>query len=740
MIHSLLTKVSTLLLAGGLIGGILLAAPRLAPPSASDWPDWRGPRRDGVSLEKGLPEKWSPGGENLAWKAPYGGRSAPVILGNRLFMQNATGRADTLQERILCLDADTGKMIWEHPFNVYSSDVPPHRIGWASPVADPATGNVYAIGANGTMLGLSNDGKLLWQRALVDEFGIWTTHGGRTPSPIIEGDLVIVSGIIEGWGETAVRRHRFLAFDKNNGQLIWQSTPGGRPYDTVYPTPIVAMINGVRQMIVGGADGAVYSIKPQTGELIWSYPISKRGINNCAVVKGTNVIAAHGEENLDTNEQGMIVSIDATGKGNLGKDHIKWSRLGFHGGYSSPVLDGDRIYQVDDSATLVAFNVNDGKELWKLNLGTIQKSSPVFGDGKLYVGTESGRFYILKPGSDKCEILDSDDLPGAEAESEQVTASVAISRGRVYLVSTAAVYCIGKKKTEALPPLAAEKDGAPPAGAAPSFVQVVPAEVVLKPGESVKFRARLFDAGGRFLREDTATWALDQLKGDLRDGQFTPAVDAGVQAGSIKATVGSITGAARIRVFPAPPMSEDFESIAPNGVPRGWVNADGKYLVRDLEGSKVLVKKADQPIFKRARAFMGPPNWSDYSVQADIRVTEKRRQMGDAGVVAQGYELVLFGNSQKLELESWQPETTRTVRTPFNWKADTWYRLKLQVENLPDGTARARGKVWPASETEPAAWMIEKIDRIPIKQGSPGLYADAPFEIFFDNVKVTANK
>jgi outer membrane protein assembly factor BamB len=146
-------------------------------------------------------------------------------------------------------------MIWEHAFNVYSSDVPPHRVGWASPVADPTTGNVYAIGANGTVLGLSNDGKLLWTRALVDEFGIWTTHGGRVPSPIIEGDLVIVSGIIEGWGETAVRRHRFLAFDKHDGQLVWQSTPGGRPYDTVYPTPIVAEINGIRQMIVGGADG-----------------------------------------------------------------------------------------------------------------------------------------------------------------------------------------------------------------------------------------------------------------------------------------------------------------------------------------------------------------------------------------------------------------------------------------------------------------------------------------------------
>jgi hypothetical protein len=113
--------------------------------------------------------------------------------------------------------------------------------------------------------------------------------------------------------------------------------------------------------------------------------------------------------------------------------------------------------------------------------------------------------------------------------------------------------------------------------------------------------------------------------------------------------------------------------------------------------------------------------------------------MGDAGVVAQRYALILFGNSQKLELESWQPETARTVRTPFAWKADTWYRIKLQVENLPDGKVRARGKAWAVSDPEPSSWTLEKIDPTGNRQGSPGIYADAPFEVFFDNLKVTSN-
>src|SRR6266478_3409519 len=70
--------------------------------SVEDWPDWRGPDRNGSSKEKGLPEKWSLKGDNLAWKAAYGGRSTPVILGDHLYLQNTSSRAETEQERLIC--------------------------------------------------------------------------------------------------------------------------------------------------------------------------------------------------------------------------------------------------------------------------------------------------------------------------------------------------------------------------------------------------------------------------------------------------------------------------------------------------------------------------------------------------------------------------------------------------------------------------------------------------------------
>ena len=133
---------------------LVLAGPAAVLLRGADWPDWRGPARTGVSTETGLPSAWSPAGENLAWKVPYGGRSGPVVFGDRLYLQNTSGAGATMQERLMCFHADTGKLLWEHKYNLFTSDVPPHRIAWASPVVDPATGNVFAFSGNGLLMSL----------------------------------------------------------------------------------------------------------------------------------------------------------------------------------------------------------------------------------------------------------------------------------------------------------------------------------------------------------------------------------------------------------------------------------------------------------------------------------------------------------------------------------------------------------------------------------------------------------
>jgi len=705
---------------------------------ASDWPEWRGPQRDGTSAEKGLPEHWSPAGDNLLWRAPYGARSGPIVLGDRIYLMNTAGNGATLQERVLCLDADTGRLLWEYKFNVYQSDVPPHRAGWASPAADPLTGNVYAFSVGAHVVALSRDGKLLWERPLAEELGMVTTHGGRTPSPVVEDGLVVVSGVTSGWGATARAAHRFVALDKLTGDIAWVSTPGTRPYDTTYSPPLVAAVNGTKLFIVGGGDGAVHALKLRTGEPVWKFEMAKRGLNTGVVLNGTTAIVSHSEENLDTSEMGLLAAIDATSKGAISRQQVKWAVPGFQGGFSSPVLDGDRVIQVDNGAVLHAFDAVTGRPLWRRNLGTIQKSSPLLADGKLYVGTENGKFYILRPRQDRVEVLD-EDLLGAEPTPEAIIGSPAISRGRILVPTVEALYCIGKKKLPPLPARPFVRDAAP-AGAVVAHVQVVPAEMLLKPGESVQFRARRFDAQGRLIGEGEVTWSVEQLKGSIEHGRLTAASDPVPHAGLVKAVSSGVTGSAAVRVVPPLPWSQDFEKLPANSIPRHWINATGKFVVREIDGNKVLVKLADNPFTKRARVFMGPSDWSGYTVQVDVMATERRRQMGDGGVVAQRYALVLFGNNQRLELQAWQPETQRTAAVPFAWKANTWYRVKLRVENLPDGTARARGKAWPAGEPEPQNWTVERVDPIPNRQGAPGLYADAPFEVYFDNLKVTWNE
>jgi outer membrane protein assembly factor BamB len=697
-----------------------------------------------VSLETGLLDKWALNGDGMLWRAPYGGRSAPLVMGNRVYLQNPAGRGVDLRERVMALDADTGKLVWEYKFNLFQSDVPPHRIGWASPAIDPETGNVYALSGGAEAIALSRDGKPLWQRSFGEEFAAFTTHGGRTMNPLVDGDLVIVSAAVSNWGGSANRSHRFIALDKRTGDVMYVANPGGRPYDTAYAAPTIATINGLRLLIAGLGDGAIHAIKPQTGEKVWSFVAAKRAINTGVVVKDGTVIVSHGDENIDVNELGLIAALDGSSTGDI--KTTKWAVKGTEFAFSSPVLDGARVYQIDGSSVMHAFDISTGKELWTLRLGTAQKAPPVFADGKIYVGTDGGKFFIVRPAADKGTILSAVELPnsvasccGSEGTPEQVLAGAAVSRGRIFFVSSDAVYAIGARRATNPTGFAVNTPAEAGAGM-PAHVQVSPTELVLAPGQKVQLKARLFDDKGRFLREDKATWSLEGLKGTLADGAFTVAADPVEQAGLIKATVGTLSGQARARVVRPLPWTETFDSYADGAAPPGWVNAvAGKIAVTTLDGQKVLQKAPDETIFKRIRAFIGPTNWSNYSFEADVRAATRRRQQGDVGITAQRYSLVLYGNAQKLKIEAWEPETTRTVTVPFEWKPDTWYRLKLRVENLPNGAVRAQGKAWAVGQPEPAAWTIEKVEQNGNREGAPGLFIDAQFGAMLDNFKLSAN-
>ncbi len=404
---------------------------------------------------------------------------------------------------------------------------------------------------------------------------------------------------------------------------------------------------------------------------------------------------------------------------------------------------------VDNGAILAGFDLKNGAKLWDKNLGTLQKGSPVLADGKLYVGTENGKFYILGPKADGVDVLDEDALGTSGAEEPILASPAGLERPRLCRVDERALRDRaedGEDRPRAQRPARSPRPARhppaprPPAPVPRRSVQVVPFDKVIKPTDKVKLDVRLFDAKGNRVAPQAATFTLEGLKGAVAaDGTFTPDAAAGLQGGTIKATVGTISGISRARVMPPLPVAYNFDDITGEAPPSAWIRATGVFKVADLDGQRVLQRLEDNTPGRRACLFLGTVDMHDYTIEADVRVTERRRQQGDAGILAQRYSLILFGNSQKMELQPWQANPAVTVSAPFQWKADAWYRVKLRVENLKDGSTRVQGKAWPRDEAEPEKWNVEKVDKLGHRHGAPGVYADAQFGAYYDNVKVTSN-
>jgi outer membrane protein assembly factor BamB len=740
------------------------------PATADDWTFWRGPEQNGVSREKVLPASFSTDPKdpksNLLWKAPFGCRSTPIVMNGRVYINNRAGEGIREQERVMCLDANSGNVLWEHRFNVFHSDIVSIRLGWTNLVGDPATGNLYSHGTQGFLTCFDKDGKVLWERSLTEEYGRISGYGGRLTSPIVDGDLVIIGFPNASWGDQAKPANRFLAVNKHDGTPVWWSEVSPVPA-TYYSNPVVAVINGQRLLITGATDGGIHALQVRTGKVVWSLKISGGPINSSPVVDGTKVYICGGEENVGNNLIGCVVCLDA---GNLkdGKPQVLWRHDGIKVKFTTPILHEGRLYVADDGARLYCYDANDGKALWKYSYGRNARGSPVWADGKIYVPEFNGRFHILKPGPRKCTELFEHFFPSPDGVSDvEIYANPAVANGRVYFSTRDETYCIGKKyhaiKADPVPPMSPE---APPQDGKPAWLQIVPADLVLQPGDSFHFGMKMYDANGVPCRGgDTLTvkWstpappvppgaknAPPSLKVTEGNGKYGVPANIPIQAGIMMVHANELSARARVRVVPKLPYLQKFDKLPDGAVPAGWVNAPGKFKVQTLkDGSKVLAKVAatSNPLLSRANAYIGPPQWTDYTILADLRSEQKGNDLPDMGVVANRYTLVLVGNTQSLRLVSWDamPRVDQTIRFPH--KSGTWYRMKLTVDVQKD-QAICRGKVWPRDDMEPRDWNVEITDPCPNREGSPGIYGYLTgyiddhwmTEAYFDNVRIVKNK
>jgi outer membrane protein assembly factor BamB len=706
-----------------------------------DWPSWRGPQQNGVSQETGLIDSWDYAGEgkNLLWKNPEAGSiSTPIVMRGKLYTL-ARNEPDTTREgeKVICLDAATGKKLWQNAFNIYLSDVPAERVGWSCCVGDPTTGRVYAMSVCGLLQCLDGDtGKTIWSRSLNEQFGLLSTYGGRTNVPVLAEDKLIISSVIIGWGDMARPAHRFMAFDKNTGEMIWFNGTRPLPEDTTYSTPLVSVLKGKKELVFGSGDGGVYGFQPRTGKQIWSFQLSRRGINVSPIVNDYFVYIAHAEENLDNQTMGGIVRIDGSGSGDVTKSNEMWRYPGMVG-KSSPLLIDGRLYAFDDGAKMYVVDAATGQEICKpiKLIGTIMRGSPVYADGKIYAATTMA-WHVIKPTAEGAKITHKLRLPA----DEEVGGSPIVSHGRIYLPTTGNLYCLGEKdaKPQATPAPPSPEENPVSADETPALVQVVPCEVLLTTNQKQSFTARLYNASGQFLKTAPATFTLDGPGAIDAQGVYTAPGGSAHVAAYVTAKVGELSGQARLRVVPPLPWKFDFSD---GEVPVTWVGARYRNIVREVDGEKLMVKVTTIPKGTRSGSFMGPTNLSNYTIQADVRGSLTNNKLPDMGVVAQRYTLDLMGASQQLQIRSWTPQLEKRFakNLPIAWKENVWYTLKLQAST--DGNkAVLRGKVWPRSEPEPKAWSIEATDEVGNLMGSPGLWGNAnDSEVFYDNIQVTPN-
>jgi outer membrane protein assembly factor BamB len=750
-----------------------------SPAAVTGWLSWRGPDQTGMSRETGLPDKVDP--KNPLWRADFPGQSTPVIANGKLYMMGYLGEAvdPDLQEGVACFDAETGKKLWQHLYNDFISDTIYLRYATSTPVIDPETGNVYAQGTQGILAGFTPDGKLLWKRSLMEEFGRLTFPNARTASPIIDGDLVITRGITANWGAQGPAADRFYAFDKKTGELVWASSPGDRPKDNSFSHPQLAWRNGKRVLYAALGDGSVAGLNARTGEPIWRVPLFRAGINATTIVHNNDkLIAIFGVPY----EPGQLVALKipdventnaAAGPVVLERKDVELWAADISTSTSSPILVGDTVYVVAEKGDLCAVDANTGAIKWKLKLGIEQRNScPFYADGKLYVpmldnpagkGTgdaasagSKGAFYIIKPG-DQPEILQH-----AELEGNCFGTPVAYN-GKLYVQTEKYLYAWGKKGNNPSMPKEIAKEPAPKPGPAKS-IQVIPSEVTLRPGQSASFRARKLDANG-FVVEDIADvkslkWAsyippTARVKSTM-NGTFGPdgklAADAATKpsAGAFEATLGDLKGYIRGRVLPYLPLSQDFEAIdlpetnlleeaAFAYPPLPWIGARFKFEVREKDGTKCLTKTIDNKFFQRATVFLGAPDAKNYTIEADVMSDGNRRKMSEVGLINQRYAIVLKGNDQKLEVSSNFERLREAVE--FRWQPKVWYHLKTRVDVAADGTGVVRAKAWKRGDPEPDAWTIEVKHKTAHQEGSPGLFGFSPQDerVYIDNINVNAN-
>jgi outer membrane protein assembly factor BamB len=430
-----------------LILGAGLVATTTRPVGAENWPQWRGPRGDSTSAERGLPLTWSER-HGIAWKVdlPGWGDSTPMVWNKDLFLTTQDG--DKLL--VLKLGCQTGETIWSRevgeaatPRKTAKTDKTDrgsqkfhdlHNNASPSPVTDGEVA-IFHFG-NGELVAFDFDGERLWRHNLQDEYGAYSIWWGHANSPVLFDDLVISACMQDPLTDLGKSRAEsyLIAHDKQTGELKWKSqrmTGAKAEEGDSYTTPLLYQTpEGWQLIVMGGNQLDAYD--PATGKQLWYLP---------GIVGGRTITGPTVGQGMVFATQGMkkdLLAVRLGGDGEVTRRDVVWKETEATPDTCCPVLWQDLLFTVSDNGVAKCYDAYTGNLKWKKRLTGDYKASPVAAEGRVYFLNMHSLATVVSAG-DRYEELAKNSL------DDDTTASPAVAGGRIYLRGKRHLYAIVKK-------------------------------------------------------------------------------------------------------------------------------------------------------------------------------------------------------------------------------------------------------------------------------------------------------
>jgi len=388
---------------------------------AADWPEWRGAGRQGIWAETGIVERIPETGLRLKWRtAVDAGYSGPAVANGRVFvMDHRRGSGTSATERVLCLDENTGRLLWTREWAADYRGLDYSNGPRATPTVDGD--RVYVLGAMGSLRCLrARDGSELWSADFVRDFGTVVPAWGMSGAPlVVDSKLIAIAG---GQGKSKV-----VAFEKLTGRVLWRalssddSEPG-------YSQPILIR-QGRPQVVVWHAT-ALSALDPASGELLWSQPF-RVTMNTPIATPAWN--APHllvsgffdGSRMMELSTTGVARLAWSSAAGN----EIKSDKL--HSLMSQPIIDGDHIYGICSYGQLRCLRRDNGERVWETQAVTVEKARNasawmIRNENRVLILNDRGELIIarLTPAGyhelGRTKVIDPTSQPGARRELSAV--------------------------------------------------------------------------------------------------------------------------------------------------------------------------------------------------------------------------------------------------------------------------------------------------------------------------------